>query len=99
MRIEVEWECGVDISIGTIFDPLGPPYPLTGVELDRPKLDIGIPVKRRQIKQNFVLRGMGKSGVGFRLVQLSTPSSPYPPNWAPPSKLQPVFSRWSNTLN
>ena len=23
--IEVEWECGNEISIGTIFDPLGPP--------------------------------------------------------------------------
>ena len=29
------------------------------------KLDIGIAAKRQQMEQNFVLRGIGKSWVGF----------------------------------
>ena len=37
------------------------------------KLDIGIAAKRQQIEQNFVLRGIGKSWVGFRLAQVATP--------------------------
>ena len=35
------------------------------VELEGSQLDIGIAVKRQQIEQNFVLRGIGKSWVGF----------------------------------
>ena len=38
--------------------------------------DIGIAVKHRQIEQIFVLRGILKSMVGFRLAQLLSPNSP-----------------------
>ena len=37
------------------------------------KLDIGIAAKRWQIEQHFVLRGIGKSLVGFRMAQLPAP--------------------------
>ena len=33
MCIEVEQECWLDISIASIWEPLGPLYPQTGVEL------------------------------------------------------------------
>ena len=46
--------------------------PQMGGRIGGSKLDIGIAAKRRQIEQNFVLRGIGKSWVGFRLAQLTT---------------------------
>ena len=36
-----------------------------------PQSDIDIPAKRQHRQQNFVLRGIGKSWVGFRLVKVS----------------------------
>ena len=63
--MEVEYEGGDEISIGTIW----------GARIGGrgSKLNIGIATKRRQIEQNNVLRGIGKSWVGFQLAQLTTP--------------------------
>ena len=58
--------------------------------------------KRQQIEQNFLLRGIGKSWVGFRYVRISTcQHSLNPQNWGcenSPFKLLSNGSRWSNTL-
>ena len=37
--------------------------------------DIGIPAKRRQIEQNVVLRGIGKSWAGILLVLIQSPNT------------------------
>ena len=45
-------------------------------------LDIGIAAKREQIEQNFVLRRIWKSWLGFRLVRILTRyHSLNPQNW------------------
>ena len=45
------------------------------------QLGIEIAAKRRQIEQNFVLTGIGKSWVGFRLVHIqSSQPANAPPN-------------------
>ena len=56
------------------FDPVSSPYPPNGDggRIGGPLFDIGIPAKRWQIEKNFVLKGIQKSWVGFRLVQLVT---------------------------
>ena len=52
------------------------------------KLDTGIAAKRRHIEQHFVLSGIGKSWVVFRLAQVTTLYlSPNSPQIEGPSKL------------
>ena len=63
------------------FSTAGPPYPAPAPKLEwgrigGSKLDIGMVAKRRQMEQTFVLTGIGKSWVGFRLVQISTRTLP-----------------------
>ena len=69
------------------------------VQIGESKLDIGIAVKGWQIEQNFVLPGIGKSWVGFRLAQLPTPylspNSPNPPNWG---SSKTIASNYSQTI-
>ena len=57
-----------------IFDPVVHPNSPNrggGRIVGGSKLNMGIAAKRQQIEQNFVLRGIGKSWVGFRLVRIS----------------------------
>ena len=63
--LDVEKGCWDDISIGTVFAPLGPPKPPPPAPPARGRVwgsqfDIGIPVKGQEIEQNFVLRGIRK---------------------------------------
>ena len=54
--------------------PFRPPTStLTRVAILAAYVPIGIPVKRWQTAQEFVLRGIRKSPVGFQLVQVPTP--------------------------
>ena len=46
--------------------------PKSGTGIGLLKFAIGIPAKRRQIEQNFVIRGTEKSWVGFRLAKMPT---------------------------
>ena len=72
---EVEQECADEISVVPYSTPYVRPKPPNGGGggIAGSKLDIGIVAKRRRIEQNVVLRGIGKSYVGFRLAQLTTP--------------------------
>ena len=47
--------------------------PQIGGRIGGSTLEIGIADKRRQIEQHFLLTGIGKSWVGFRLVPIPTP--------------------------
>ena len=66
--IEVEQECGDDISISPIFDPLCRGFDLGGGA----QFEMGFPAKRRQIEQNVALRGIGKSSHSLWIFRVVT---------------------------
>ena len=78
--IEIEYECGVDISIGNIFDP--PLSTLTptkwGAQFERPKFTLQLQLNGadRAKKANVCIeRSEMTSRTGCRMVQLLQPSS------------------------